>query len=126
MSASGKLSKQERWILEHSPSGCWDMKALRELLPASDTRSRAVQSASLSRSVSRLVARGAVECYTRGLWSNHGIYLFKTVNPRCCERPNDSGGLVVEGVGELEESAVSQGGAAVAKHSGFAEQGPRA
>lgn len=56
-----KLSKQERWILEHSPSGMWDIMALRDLLPVSDQRSRRVQLSSLSRSVSRLVERGLVD-----------------------------------------------------------------
>lgn len=48
-----KLSRQERWILKHAPPGDWDVKQLRELLPAADSRSRPVQSASLSRSVAR-------------------------------------------------------------------------
>lgn len=74
-----KLSKQERWILKHSPSGMWDIAALLNLLPASDQRNRRVQSASLSRSVSRLVERGLVESYIRGKWGDHGHYLYKTL-----------------------------------------------
>ena len=79
MTMPAKLSKQERWILQHSPSGDWDIMTLRDLLPASDQRSREVQSASLSRSVARLVKRGLVESYIRGKWGYHGHYLYKTV-----------------------------------------------
>jgi predicted transcriptional regulator len=75
-----KLSAQERWILRHAPPGEWDVMRLRELLPATDSRSREVQSASLSRSVARLVERGLVARYERGRWSKIGPYLYETVN----------------------------------------------
>ena len=73
-----KLSTQERWILKHAPDGLWDVMRLRDLLPPTDSRSREVQSASLSRSVTRLVERGLVERYVRELWSDHSCYLYRT------------------------------------------------
>ncbi len=77
---SDRLSKQERWILENAPRGrCWDLADLREKLP-NDSRSRTVQAASLSRSVARLVERRLVERFNRQLCSNHGFYLYETVN----------------------------------------------
>jgi DNA-binding HxlR family transcriptional regulator len=75
---TNKLSAQERWILKNAPPGDWDVKQLREMLPAEDSRSRPVQSASLSRSVSRLVQRGLVERWVRGRWSDQLIYLYRT------------------------------------------------
>ena len=75
-----RLSKQERWILENAPRGrTWELADLREKLP-NDSRSRTVQTASLSRSVARLVERGLVQRFYRQLCSDHGFYLYETVN----------------------------------------------
>ena len=78
------LSKQERWILENASrcltnTGFFTLGSLRGLLPQ-DSRSRAVQAASLSRSVRRLVERGLVECWQPRLCHQGNGYLFKTVN----------------------------------------------
>jgi len=85
MTTPAKLSKQERWILEHSPSGSWDIVTLRDLLPASDRRSHRVQSASLCRSIARLIKRGLVERRYWGLIKRRSglieySHLYKTVN----------------------------------------------
>lgn len=123
-----RLSKQERWILEHAPSGrTWDQKELRELLPASDSRSREVQSASLCRSIARLEKRGLVERYERQRWSKVGIYLFQTVNgvtQRDSVNPRDR--QTVGSVSENLDSATSEtkqakGTVFPAPHSGIAE-----
>jgi len=76
------MSGQERWLLAHAPDGLWDVKQLRELLPPTDPRRRAVQSASLCRAVSRLVRRGFIERCVREQASARGVYLFRTVRPR--------------------------------------------
>ena len=63
-----KMSWQERWVLrtlESASSENLTLAELRSMLPAQDRRTRAVQSASLSRSLTRLAKRGLITIVNR-------------------------------------------------------------
>ena len=75
------LSRQERWLLRVAPSGDWDALQIRGLLPPTDSRSRATQAASLSRTISRLVRRGYIQKRRREKPSARGRFTFQIVRP---------------------------------------------
>ena len=61
------LSSQERKIMRVlEAEGHKTQRELRLMLPSGDSRTEAVQAASLSRSLRRLIARGLLERYGRG------------------------------------------------------------
>lgn len=62
---TSKMSWQEWWLMRALGSGPAALTDLRLMLPESDRRTRAVQSASLSRSLTRLAKRGLITSVNR-------------------------------------------------------------
>ena len=73
------LSGTQRWILRFSPSGHWDTAELRKQIPMIEGCTREVASASISRSIRRLISRGYVVRVARERWSDHGLYQYQTI-----------------------------------------------